>query len=97
MYQWSDVVSYGLLWSHMVWVWCVSVLFQDPVTRLKDLAELKDHLEEIQRKVDNEVQAGIPQVQQNQNHDWSGSVRSKLLLKRKYRKCGAVLIISFVL
>lgn len=36
-------------------------LNSDLVTRLKDLAELKDHLEEIQRKVDNEVQAGIPQ------------------------------------
>lgn len=52
----------------------MSVLFQDPVTRLKDLAELKDQLEEIQKKVENEVQAGIPQVPQN--HDWSGSVRS---------------------
>uniref|UniRef100_A0A671L581 Uncharacterized protein n=1 Tax=Sinocyclocheilus anshuiensis TaxID=1608454 RepID=A0A671L581_9TELE len=33
----------------------------DPVTRLKDLAQLKDQLEEIQKKVENEVQAGIPQ------------------------------------
>lgn len=47
----------------------MSVLVQDPVTRLKDLAELKDQLEEIQKKVENEVQAGIPQVQPNQNHD----------------------------
>ncbi|XP_052430937.1 SLC35A4 upstream open reading frame protein [Carassius gibelio] len=34
---------------------------KDPVTRLKDLVELKEHLEEIQRKVEDEVQAGIPQ------------------------------------
>ncbi|XP_056108583.1 SLC35A4 upstream open reading frame protein-like [Siphateles boraxobius] len=34
---------------------------KDPVTRLKDLAQLKDQLEEIQKKVENEVQAGIPQ------------------------------------
>ncbi|KAI7789483.1 putative UDP-sugar transporter protein SLC35A4, partial [Triplophysa rosa] len=33
----------------------------DPVTRLKDLAQLRDQLEEIQKKVENEVQAGIPQ------------------------------------
>ncbi|XP_042593861.1 SLC35A4 upstream open reading frame protein-like [Cyprinus carpio] len=34
---------------------------KDPVTRLKDLVELKDQLEEIQKKVENEVQAGVPQ------------------------------------
>ncbi|XP_065130070.1 SLC35A4 upstream open reading frame protein-like [Paramisgurnus dabryanus] len=34
---------------------------KDPVTRLKDLAQLKDQLEEIQKKVEGEVQAGIPQ------------------------------------
>uniref|UniRef100_A0A8C1EBQ2 Uncharacterized protein n=1 Tax=Cyprinus carpio carpio TaxID=630221 RepID=A0A8C1EBQ2_CYPCA len=36
-------------------------ILYDPVTRLKDLAQLKDQLEEIQKKVENEVQAGIPQ------------------------------------
>ncbi|KAG5270228.1 hypothetical protein AALO_G00190200 [Alosa alosa] len=34
---------------------------KDTVTQLKDLAELKDQLENIQRRVENEVQAGIPQ------------------------------------
>ncbi|TRY91348.1 hypothetical protein DNTS_030148 [Danionella cerebrum] len=34
---------------------------KDPVTRLKDLAQLRDQLEEIQRKVETEVQAGVPQ------------------------------------
>ncbi|KAL7858470.1 hypothetical protein AOLI_G00185720 [Acnodon oligacanthus] len=34
---------------------------KDPLGKLKDLAELKDQLEEIQKKVENEVQAGIPQ------------------------------------
>lgn len=31
------------------------------MTRLKDLVQLRDQLEEIQKKVENEVQAGIPQ------------------------------------
>ncbi|KAL6473989.1 hypothetical protein MHYP_G00175500 [Metynnis hypsauchen] len=34
---------------------------KDPLGKLKDLAELKDQLEEIQKKVENEVQAGVPQ------------------------------------
>ncbi|XP_028976929.1 SLC35A4 upstream open reading frame protein [Esox lucius] len=34
---------------------------KDPLRPLKDLAELKDQLEDIQRRVENEVQAGIPQ------------------------------------
>ncbi|KAL2088689.1 hypothetical protein ACEWY4_015588 [Coilia grayii] len=34
---------------------------KDPVSKLKDLAELKEQLEGIQRRVENEVQAGIPQ------------------------------------
>ncbi|XP_031424841.1 SLC35A4 upstream open reading frame protein-like [Clupea harengus] len=34
---------------------------KDPERQLKDLAELKDQLESIQRRVENEVQAGIPQ------------------------------------
>ncbi|XP_056625501.1 SLC35A4 upstream open reading frame protein-like [Triplophysa dalaica] len=34
---------------------------KDPVTRLKDLTQLRDQLEDIQKKVENEVQAGIPQ------------------------------------
>ncbi|XP_026098490.1 putative UDP-sugar transporter protein SLC35A4 isoform X6 [Carassius auratus] len=45
---------------------------KDPVTRLKDLAQLKDQLEEIQKKMENEVQAGIPQ---------GGSVLQSPLLK----------------
>ncbi|XP_048850807.1 SLC35A4 upstream open reading frame protein-like isoform X2 [Brienomyrus brachyistius] len=34
---------------------------KDPLKQLKDLASLKDQLEDIQKKVENEVQAGIPQ------------------------------------
>lgn len=34
---------------------------KDPLGQLKDLAELKDQLEDIQRRVENEVHAGIPQ------------------------------------
>ncbi|XP_064827552.1 SLC35A4 upstream open reading frame protein-like isoform X1 [Oncorhynchus masou masou] len=34
---------------------------KDPLRPLKDLAELKDQLEDIQRRVEKEVQAGIPQ------------------------------------
>ncbi|XP_030621642.1 SLC35A4 upstream open reading frame protein-like [Chanos chanos] len=34
---------------------------KDPLKQLKDLAELKDQLEDIQRRVETEVQAGIPQ------------------------------------
>ncbi|XP_066572892.1 SLC35A4 upstream open reading frame protein [Amia ocellicauda] len=34
---------------------------KDPLSKLKDLAQLKDQLEDIQKRVENEVQAGIPQ------------------------------------
>lgn len=34
---------------------------KDPLTQLKDLAQLKDQLEDIQKRVENEVQIGIPQ------------------------------------
>ncbi|KAK3526701.1 hypothetical protein QTP70_032075 [Hemibagrus guttatus] len=34
---------------------------KDPLRQLKDLAQLKDQLEEIQKRVEDEVQAGIPQ------------------------------------
>lgn len=37
-------------------------LLQDPLKQLKDLTQLKNQLEEIQRRVENEVSAGIPQV-----------------------------------
>ncbi|GAA6078764.1 SLC35A4 upstream open reading frame protein, partial [Tachysurus ichikawai] len=33
----------------------------DPLSQLKDLAQLKDQLEDIQKRVEDEVQAGIPQ------------------------------------
>ncbi|KAF5897582.1 uncharacterized protein DAT39_012703, partial [Clarias magur] len=33
----------------------------DPLTQLKDLAHLKDQLADIQQRVENEVQLGIPQ------------------------------------
>lgn len=35
---------------------------QDPLKQLKDLTQLKNQLEEIQRRVENEISAGIPQV-----------------------------------
>lgn len=40
---------------------CISLL-QDPLKQLKDLTQLKNQLEEIQRRVESEVSAGIPQV-----------------------------------
>uniref|UniRef100_A0A3Q1FNI5 SLC35A4 upstream open reading frame protein-like n=1 Tax=Acanthochromis polyacanthus TaxID=80966 RepID=A0A3Q1FNI5_9TELE len=35
---------------------------KDPLKQLKDLSQLRNQLEEIQRRVENEVSAGIPQV-----------------------------------
>ncbi|XP_068442487.1 SLC35A4 upstream open reading frame protein-like [Clinocottus analis] len=34
---------------------------KDPLKQLKDLTKLKNQLEEIQRRVENEVSVGIPQ------------------------------------
>ncbi|XP_070769822.1 SLC35A4 upstream open reading frame protein-like [Enoplosus armatus] len=34
---------------------------KDPLKQLKDLTQLKNQLEEIQRRVENEVSVGIPQ------------------------------------
>ncbi|XP_026214429.1 SLC35A4 upstream open reading frame protein [Anabas testudineus] len=34
---------------------------KDPLKQLKDLTQLRNQLEEIQRRVENEVSAGIPQ------------------------------------
>ncbi|MCJ8735723.1 hypothetical protein PDJAM_G00250800 [Pangasius djambal] len=34
---------------------------KDPLSQLKDLAQLKDQLTDIQKRVESEVQAGIPQ------------------------------------
>ncbi|XP_062846529.1 SLC35A4 upstream open reading frame protein-like [Trichomycterus rosablanca] len=34
---------------------------KDPLSQVKDLALLKDQLADIQKRVENEVQAGIPQ------------------------------------
>ncbi|KAJ8266018.1 hypothetical protein GJAV_G00124990 [Gymnothorax javanicus] len=34
---------------------------KDPVSRLLDLANLKDQLNDIQRRVEDEVQTGVPQ------------------------------------
>lgn len=36
--------------------------FQDPLKQLKDLTQLRKQLEEIQRRVENEISVGIPQV-----------------------------------
>uniref|UniRef100_A0A3B3DHQ2 Uncharacterized protein n=1 Tax=Oryzias melastigma TaxID=30732 RepID=A0A3B3DHQ2_ORYME len=35
---------------------------KDPFTQLKDLVELKDQLEDIQKRVEDEIHAGIPPV-----------------------------------
>lgn len=35
---------------------------QSPLGQLKDLVELKDQLEDIQRRVEDEIQAGVPPV-----------------------------------
>ncbi|XP_051534402.1 SLC35A4 upstream open reading frame protein [Myxocyprinus asiaticus] len=45
---------------------------KDPFRQLKDLSLLKDQLEDIQRRMENEVQLGIPQ---------GGSVLSSPFLK----------------
>ncbi|XP_051960728.1 SLC35A4 upstream open reading frame protein isoform X1 [Xyrauchen texanus] len=45
---------------------------KDPFRQLKDLSLLKDQLEDVQRRVENEVQVGIPQ---------GGSVLSSPFLK----------------
>uniref|UniRef100_A0A9J8DH41 Uncharacterized protein n=1 Tax=Cyprinus carpio carpio TaxID=630221 RepID=A0A9J8DH41_CYPCA len=55
---WYYYIVYGISVLHNTWRYFIN---KDPVTRLKDLAQLKDQLEEIQKKVENEVQAGIPQ------------------------------------
>ncbi|KAM9850241.1 SLC35A4 upstream microprotein-like [Aulostomus maculatus] len=34
---------------------------KDPLKQLKDLTQLKNQLEEIQRRVENEISVGIPQ------------------------------------
>lgn len=34
---------------------------KDPLKQLKDLTQLKNQLEEIQRRVENEISTGIPQ------------------------------------
>ncbi|XP_035519245.1 SLC35A4 upstream open reading frame protein-like [Morone saxatilis] len=33
---------------------------KNPLSQLKDLVELKDQLEDIQRRVEDEIQAGVP-------------------------------------
>lgn len=38
------------------------VCLQNPLGQLKDLVELKDQLEDIQRRVEDEIQAGVPPV-----------------------------------
>ena len=35
---------------------------QNPLGQLKDLVELKDQLEDIQKRMEDEIQAGIPPV-----------------------------------
>ena len=44
----------------LVCVRCVGV--QHPLNQLKDLVDLKDQLEDLQRRVEDEVQAGVPAV-----------------------------------
>lgn len=40
---------------------CLPVM-QGPLGQLKDLVELKDQLEDIQRRMEDEIQAGVPPV-----------------------------------
>lgn len=37
-------------------------LLQNTLGQLKDLVELKDQLEDIQKRVEDEIQAGLPPV-----------------------------------
>lgn len=39
---------------------------QGPLGQLKDLVELKDQLEDIQRRMEDEIQAGVPPVRLTQ-------------------------------
>lgn len=48
--------------SHSFNTCALLFLFQDPLKQLKDLTQLRKQLEEIQRRVENEVSVGIPQV-----------------------------------
>lgn len=43
-------------------VGCLSVCMQGPLGQLKDLVDLKDQLEDIQRRMEDEIQAGVPPV-----------------------------------
>lgn len=41
---------------------CTHFCFQNTLGKLKDLVELKDQLEDIQKRVEDEIQAGLPPV-----------------------------------
>ena len=41
---------------------------QNPLGQLKDLVDLKDQLEDIQRRVEDEIQAGVPAVRLTHPH-----------------------------
>lgn len=43
---------------------------QDPLSQLRDLVELKDQLEDIQRRVEDEIQAGVPPVRHILTTSW---------------------------
>lgn len=38
---------------------------QNPLSQLKDLGELQDQLEDLQKRMEDEIQAGVPPVGSN--------------------------------
>lgn len=57
--RWAGSLSPGAAWGAGQQPTCLP---QDPLPKLKDLAFLKDQLESLQRRVEDEVHAGVGQV-----------------------------------
>lgn len=55
------------------------LLQQDPFKQFKDLSMLKDQLEDIQRRVENDVQVGVPQADTFSNQQYFGSKNNNLV------------------
>lgn len=51
----------------MFFVFPLYSYFQNTLGQLKDLVELKDQLEDIQKRVEDEIQAGLPPVRLNRH------------------------------
>lgn len=60
--QWFDSFVFYLI-SIVVVVFFMPL--QNPLSQLKDLGELQDQLEDLQKRMEDEIQAGIPPVGSN--------------------------------